>query len=241
MAWCPKCKNEYREGITVCADCKADLVEMLEEEDQQEIDLSKGSDFFEDSDFPKETDFPEGIDPSDAMAQLGEEEMAFEEDEIPEEPVRKGVYQKKEDKAEDLKSTAFLLIAIGIIGIAVLALCFFGVIPLRLNTLTYVVMTGMFLIFILSGIGSKKSYQKVSGEVDKENSLTEELLQWCRKELTVSVIDQIALPMEEISEEIKYFKRMEVMKKKVNEKFMNLDADYLDTILDEYYQEIYED
>lgn len=27
MAWCPKCKNEYREGITVCAECGCELVE----------------------------------------------------------------------------------------------------------------------------------------------------------------------------------------------------------------------
>lgn len=29
MPWCPKCKNEYRNGITVCADCKEALVENL--------------------------------------------------------------------------------------------------------------------------------------------------------------------------------------------------------------------
>lgn len=28
--WCPKCKMEYREGITVCADCGAELVEDIE-------------------------------------------------------------------------------------------------------------------------------------------------------------------------------------------------------------------
>lgn len=28
--WCPKCKIEYREGITVCADCGTELVEALE-------------------------------------------------------------------------------------------------------------------------------------------------------------------------------------------------------------------
>ena len=27
MAWCPKCKNEYRKGITVCAECGCALVE----------------------------------------------------------------------------------------------------------------------------------------------------------------------------------------------------------------------
>lgn len=32
MAWCPKCKLEYREGITACTDCGGELVEHLEEE-----------------------------------------------------------------------------------------------------------------------------------------------------------------------------------------------------------------
>ncbi len=32
MAWCEKCKMEYREGITVCADCGAQLVEELSKE-----------------------------------------------------------------------------------------------------------------------------------------------------------------------------------------------------------------
>ena len=31
MAWCPKCENEYVEGIKVCADCGTELVENLEE------------------------------------------------------------------------------------------------------------------------------------------------------------------------------------------------------------------
>lgn len=32
MPWCPKCKSEYREGFTVCADCGVELVENLPEE-----------------------------------------------------------------------------------------------------------------------------------------------------------------------------------------------------------------
>ena len=32
MAWCPICKNEYRPGIKVCADCGAELVDSLDEE-----------------------------------------------------------------------------------------------------------------------------------------------------------------------------------------------------------------
>lgn len=36
MAWCPKCKEEYREGITVCAECGTELVENIPEERQEE-------------------------------------------------------------------------------------------------------------------------------------------------------------------------------------------------------------
>ena len=32
MPWCPKCKNEYVEGITTCADCGVELVDELPEE-----------------------------------------------------------------------------------------------------------------------------------------------------------------------------------------------------------------
>ena len=32
MPWCPICRNEYREGFEVCADCGAKLVEELGED-----------------------------------------------------------------------------------------------------------------------------------------------------------------------------------------------------------------
>ena len=36
MAWCPNCKNEYREGVTTCPDCDVELVDELPEEIEEE-------------------------------------------------------------------------------------------------------------------------------------------------------------------------------------------------------------
>ncbi|MEX1378255.1 MAG: hypothetical protein AB1Z23_12395 [Eubacteriales bacterium] len=36
MPYCPKCKDEYREGFTKCADCDVDLVDVLPVEQESE-------------------------------------------------------------------------------------------------------------------------------------------------------------------------------------------------------------
>lgn len=41
MPWCPVCRNEYREGIKVCADCHVELVDHLEDEDKQSAELDE--------------------------------------------------------------------------------------------------------------------------------------------------------------------------------------------------------
>ena len=42
MPWCPKCRNEYREGFTVCADCGVELVDKLGEKEENKSSLLTG-------------------------------------------------------------------------------------------------------------------------------------------------------------------------------------------------------
>ena len=44
MSWCPKCKYEYKEGITVCADCGATLVDELTSQCDQCVALFEKED-----------------------------------------------------------------------------------------------------------------------------------------------------------------------------------------------------
>ena len=39
MPWCPKCRNEYRAGFTVCADCGVELVDQLGEEEVEKTSI----------------------------------------------------------------------------------------------------------------------------------------------------------------------------------------------------------
>ena len=39
MPWCPKCKNEYVEGILICPDCEIDLVDELPEDTDENMPI----------------------------------------------------------------------------------------------------------------------------------------------------------------------------------------------------------
>jgi len=50
MPWCPNCKNEYKAGYTVCADCGATLVESLDE-GKKAVYFGEENDLYQISDF----------------------------------------------------------------------------------------------------------------------------------------------------------------------------------------------
>lgn len=43
MPWCPKCHIEYRGGFKICNDCKTELVEELEIEEEEPVELDTES------------------------------------------------------------------------------------------------------------------------------------------------------------------------------------------------------
>ena len=129
MPWCPICKNEYYEGIKVCADCKVELVDSLDAVDEKK----KSSGFLSDDDklrlayvqrvLDEDVDVESEHDVNDIL-QAFEDTLQADPSEYEEQECdrRKGIYKNYAERAEDNKSSAATLIAVGGIGILFLIL-----------------------------------------------------------------------------------------------------------------------
>lgn len=169
MAWCPKCKLEYVEGVKVCPDCKTALVESLD-------------------DVVEEFDFAAKEDDKDMMAALIRPYL----DELPDEEAQKEIierarrvasipqYKSKEDAYSENKSGAAVLIACGVLGFAFLILNSLKIINLPVagfsNTLMTAVMGCLFLVFLATGIRSAFKAKSLKGEVASEKQVMDDIV-----------------------------------------------------------------
>lgn len=296
MPWCPKCRNEYREGITVCAECGVELVNSLEEcgkqafifgekdkierlqsflaynkiettisfdEEDHTYQLSVGEMkmkqavkmtqvFLQQEEQMSEEE--QTIEDKENVSEDGNQEESFsqEQDALQEEYTEHHeemkdyhAYQNSAARAEDNRSSAYTLLAVGSIGFVVILLMFLGVIPVYQNAsltkyLVCGVMGAMFILFIVFGVVSMRSSKVLFSKAKAEDSLMTEMEKWCQTNLSADKIDE-GLFEEELPEEQKYFKRTDKMKNMISDKFLNLDEAFLDHFIDEYYQKLYEE
>ena len=159
-------------------------------------------------------------------------------------------YRSSAEKAEDNRSSAYTLLAVGGIGFLADVLIFFNVIPLYRNAginryLVCGVMGVMFILFLVFGFVSMRDSKHLLVKAKSESSLVEEITRWCAENFDPADIDALLLSEEEIPEELsdeeKYYRRTEKMRALIVDKFMNLDEAFVEDFVDGYYQELYED
>lgn len=223
MAWCPKCKSEYVEGVERCSDCDCELVEALEE--IQEM-----------TSWEKEIAARAGI-----MQQMEETE---ENQEPTEKSVFTGVYVNHSERAEENRTSAYTLLLVGAIGFVLVILFFLDLLPIHMTVISKYMISGvmgvMFILFIIMGIISMKNYRILEKKAKTENNLTQEIRKWCLENITATKIDSEFDGTEVVEEELKYFGRVDRMKCLIQNQFMNLDEAYLERLIDEIYPEIFE-
>lgn len=225
MPWCPKCKYEYREGIEKCSDCKIPLVSyypMGEYHEEEE------SEYITDENVLME--YAEELSQSDQIMQAkGTSVRAF---------------QAKKTKAEDYKSSGYILIAVGLIGLLAIVLMELHIFPIYLAApskyISYGVMGGLFLIFIISGIHSFISAKKYAAEAKAEDDLAENIRSWTKDNITKQVIVERANLSDKMPDEMKYFKYMAILKTMITDEFGDLEASFLDSLSEEFYSELFD-
>ena len=233
MPWCPKCETEYREGILTCADCGSTLIDELK-------DLHTSSnDTFEPSFLTTEESPLDEMSPEEVLAFMEEskKEAMERRKRVEEGP---GLYIESSKKAQDFKSGGFSLLFVGSLGFIFILMVLFGIIPLPMNLfskyLVICVMGALFILFIVMGILSMKSYKKFEIKASEEDNLTQNLTVWVKDNIKKDVIDN---DLEEANEELLYFLRTEKMKELITSKFLNLDAAFLDSFIDDIYPDIF--
>ena len=239
MPWCPKCKSEYREGFSICADCGSELVDdaqfaRLEEEAETCLEKERLA-AIRSRIVGAGTPDQDSIDQEDDKTESTKMERK--------KPGSGSVpYRDNAERASENRSSAWVLMAVGGFGIAVLILGITGMIPLHFSNayLFYGVMAAVFILFLVAGIISMKNALIFEKSAESENSVKTALLDWCRQNLRKEDLDQQIGIEEKPSMEILYFRRFEAIKARLNHQFLNLDQGFLEKLIDDtVYEMVY--
>ena len=151
-------------------------------------------------------------------------------------------YVKTSDRYKDNLSSAYTFLICGCFGLLILVLDDFGIIKLWgmsgvSKILLNVVIGGLFTGFIIIGIKSLTYSKILKQQATEEDEFTSKLIEWLHAHLTIENIENSYNT--NIPEEMKYFKRVEIIREKLEEMYSTLDDEYLIKISDDYYYDLF--
>jgi RNA polymerase subunit RPABC4/transcription elongation factor Spt4 len=157
-----------------------------------------------------------------------EEEYLFDQEEVqdlynddPKRPEKTQTYIKKEEQYKDLISSAFSFLVISILGILLLIINAVGIISIFNGTMTYIVMGGLFLVFLYIGITTLIKSNKVKGQIGEENQVTNAINTWLSLNVTKESLNELVNPKD--GEEIQFIQKIERMKELIIKQFGEMD------------------
>ena len=151
-------------------------------------------------------------------------------------------YVKTSDRYKDNLSSAYTFLICGCFGLLILILEDIGIIKLWgmsgvSKILLNVVVGGLFIGFIIIGISSLRYSKILKQQAAEEEEFTTKLIDWLHVNLTIETIENSYDT--NIPEEMKYFKRVEAIRAKLEELYSSLEEEYLVKIADDYYSDLF--
>lgn len=236
MPYCPKCDMEFVEGITKCTDCGGPLVESKEvaEELMRKAATARNE-----------------------QMRLYYEKMMQEatkaQQEMPPEEIERAkrqaapskAYVNKEQKYDDMNSSATAFFIVGGAAALILVLSFVGIINLPFSGIMKYIFIGM-LAFMAIGsfviaLSSKKSAGELKTQVASEEKKTEEIIQWFMEKHTGKDLDRQILSRERnLGAEEMSLRRFDLIQDYLITGKDLTDQSYIDMLCDEIYSRLYE-
>lgn len=175
----------------------------------------------------------------DVDAEDGADTETPEEQQAPE---RAALYEDKNNKAEDAKSSAIALLLVGGLGLAFIVLLMLDYLPIHLfglgKYLVSAIMAAMFLVFIAMGVSSIKTYKKYLGIAEEEQKNIEQIMDLLAQHMSKEVIDtKLAGEPEEMPQI--YYSRLAVIKEFLEAHYGGLEPALLEKLADDWYEELY--
>ena len=171
------------------------------------------------------------------------EKQGDPETEPDEASISKAPYVRNNDKATDYRSTGYLLTVFGGAGILFVLLTVFNVIPKFFGNpyMTYGMLFAVFILFFVMGISSIRGATVFEKKAKSDHTIEDRVVKYVSEELTSAEVDDKAGIAEGDTPEIMFFKRTDCLKDILSKKFVNIDPDFLDNLIDEkLYDSLYE-
>lgn len=232
MPYCPKCDMEFVEGVKKCTDCGGPLFESKEAADAFMAEAAKKQ--------------------QDAMKAQYEKLMAAaakaeaEQNTAPRKNAPTKAYVNKEQRYEDMSSsaTAFFIIggALAVASVLILA----GVINLPMYGIMKYIFQGMMIVMAIGSLAiafsSRKSANVLKTEAVDEEKETEEIVEWFVNTYSGKVLDkQILAEEKDLSEEEMSLRRFDLIQDYLITGRDLPDQSYVDALCDMIYNRLYEE
>lgn len=152
------------------------------------------------------------------------------------------VYQEKNKKLADNKSTAYTFLLIGGCGLIVVLLVALDVIPFPVaahtRILMGIVMTALFVLFLGIGAVHFRNIRSMAADADMEMNRTAEIRKWFLETYRADCDEKTDIAANANTEQL-YFKRYEQMQAHLHTKYDDLPEDYEEYMLEELYNTVY--
>lgn len=235
MPWCPKCKNEFVEGITHCSDCGETLVDNLQD--------------YESNEFKPDSFEPDTFE-ADAFESDSFESDAFESDTLESDtkfnpspnsmisPPISPLYTKASDRKEEYSSSSFSFLIVAVITFIVGILISLNKINLSAQPsarLKYIlILFAITVVFVLLAFFSNRKAKLLSHSVDQEEQQLTMILAYFKQQPDVPQEDQYST-MDEL-----YFARNEWLMQNLHDYDSTFTTAYCDYLAEYLYQELFE-